>query len=198
MTFLIIDNYDSFVHNLARYFEIAGVKTLIKRNDEITIDEIKTINPTAIILSPGPCKPTDAGICMTIVKQLGPTTPTLGVCLGHQAIAESYGAETIKSQSPLHGRASAITHKQTGLFANIPTPIKVGRYHSLTNQVNDYKDLIVTALTDDNIVMSIAHKTHPVYGVQFHPESILTEYGQEMIQNFINIATDFNTKREAA
>ncbi len=198
MKILIIDNYDSFVHNLARYFEMAGTTPIIRRNNEITLDDIRNLNPDAIVLSPGPCTPDQAGICIDTVKTFGTTTPIFGVCLGHQAIAQSYGAKTVRSRYPLHGHASEITHNQNALFQNLPSPLKVGRYHSLTNRINACKDLTVTALTNDNIVMSIQHKTHPVYGVQFHPESILTEHGLDIIKNFIAITKDFHQQREAA
>jgi len=188
MTFLIIDNYDSFVHNLARYFELCGINTLIKRNDKITINDIKALNPKAIILSPGPCTPKESGISLDLVKQFAPTIPILGVCLGQQTIAEAFAAPTIKT-TPHHGRTSTITHNETGLFQNLPTPMDVGRYHSLTNDVSVAPDLIITAQTQDqdNIPMAIQHKTHPTYGVQFHPESILTKYGLEIIRNFVTI-----------
>lgn len=184
--FLMIDNYDSFVHNLARYIEIAGVETHIVRNDQITIRDIENLKPEAIILSPGPCKPQDAGICLEIVKHFT-NVPILGVCLGHQCIAEIYGARTVKATQPIHGRATAITHDGKGLFKNIPSPMQVGRYHSLINDIAKASDLIITAQTKDGITMALQHKTRPLYGVQFHPESILTEHGQSLIDNFVDI-----------
>lgn len=183
--FLIIDNYDSFVHNLARYFEIAGVETLIRRNDKIAIEDIESLKPKAIILSPGPCKPEDSGICLEIVEHFT-DTPIFGVCLGHQCIAEYEGAKTVRAAQAVHGRASIITHDGKGLFKNIPSPMKVGRYHSLINDIAK-TDLIITAKTEDGTPMALQHKTRPLYGVQFHPESILTEHGQSLIDNFVRI-----------
>lgn len=191
--FLVIDNYDSFVHNLARYFEIGGVNTRVVRNTDITIDEIKDINPDAIILSPGPCTPKEAGICIKAVKTFGQTTPILGVCLGHQAIGEAYGDNTSRADTPVHGKASTITHDGTDLFKNIPTPIKVGRYHSLMIERKKSSPLNITAKTEADEIMAVHHKTHPVYGVQFHPESVLTEHGQDIVNNFIAIAKQWHT-----
>ena len=190
MTYLVIDNYDSFVHNLARYFELAGVKTLVKRNDEITLRDIETINPHAIIISPGPCKPADAGLSVAIIKHLGATLPILGVCLGHQAIGEAYGGKTVTSD-PVHGMPSNITHDHSGLFHGLSNPLTVGRYHSLMTDMTHAHDLTVTARTKEGIIMAMKHTTLPVYGVQFHPESILTDNGLALIQNFVKITHDF-------
>ncbi len=186
--FLVIDNYDSFVHNLARYFEIAGVETKIVRNDTITVEEIKSLRPEAVILSPGPGRPKEAGICIETVKTLGAKLPILGVCLGHQAIGEAYGALTLRATDPVHGKASHLTHDANGLFENLPSPMKVGRYHSLIVEPPKSCPLITTAQTDKGEIMALTHPTHPIYGVQFHPESVLTEYGQKLIQNFVDIA----------
>jgi len=195
--FLVIDNYDSFVHNLARYVELAGAKYEVVRNDEITIEDIKSLNPEGIILSPGPCTPSEAGICIDAVKTFGKTTPILGVCLGHQAIGEAYGGETLQSNQPIHGKSSTITHSEEGLFEGIPSPLKVGRYHSLITQLDDASRLEVTARLNDDTIMAMQHKSHPVYGVQFHPESILTEDGLKIMQNFIQIARDWNKESAA-
>ncbi len=190
--FLVIDNYDSFVHNLARYVERAGGKCKVVRNDALSVQEIKTLSPTAIILSPGPKTPKDAGICVELVKQLGSSTPILGICLGHQAIGEAYEARTIKAQTPVHGKASAITHEKTGLFKNIPSPMQGARYHSLITALADESPLIISAKADNGEIMAMHHNKHPVYGLQFHPESVLTENGQALIENFKDIALGFN------
>ena len=195
--FLVIDNYDSFVHNLARYIALAGAEYEVMRNDAITIDDIKERAPEGIILSPGPCTPSEAGICIETVKQLGSTIPILGVCLGHQAIGEAYSGETLQSDNPVHGKASPITHNGSGLFKDIESPMKVGRYHSLITKLDTASRLEVTATLDDDTIMAMQHKTHPVYGVQFHPESILTQDGLQIVQNFVQIARDWN-KQEAA
>ena len=196
--FLVIDNYDSFVHNLARYFEIAGVDTRVVRNDEITLDEIEEIAPEALILSPGPCTPKEAGICIDAVKQLGETLPILGVCLGHQAIGEAYGALTLRADTPVHGKASIITHDGNDVFKTLPSPMEVGRYHSLIVQPSKASPLITTAQTDDGEIMAMKHKTHPVYGVQFHPESVLTGHGQTLVQNFVDLTLEWHTLKSSA
>lgn len=185
---LIIDNYDSFVHNLARYCVLAGwEEQIIKRNDEITINDIKNIAPAAIILSPGPKTPQDAGICIEVIKTFGADTPILGVCLGHQAIGEAYGYTTIKAKEPLHGQSSSIRHNSRGVFTGISKPLDVGRYHSLVIDPAQTGPLEVTATSDKGEIMAVQHKSHPVYGVQFHPESVLTQHGLQLIQNFKTI-----------
>ena len=195
--FLVIDNYDSFVHNLARYIALSGAEYDVVRNDEITINDIKTLKPEGIILSPGPCTPIEAGICIEAVKEFGNTTPILGVCLGHQAIGEAYGGQTTQSNKPTHGKSSTLTHNEQGLFKNVPSPLEVGRYHSLITKLDEASRLEVTARLADDTIMAMQHKSHPVYGVQFHPESILTKDGLKIVQNFVDIARDWNT-REAA
>ncbi len=185
--FLVIDNYDSFVHNLARYFELAGVKTRVERNDALSIEDIRALDPKALVLSPGPCAPQDAGICVEAVKELGPELPILGVCLGHQAIGEAYGAETLRAEKPIHGKATEITHNGKGLFKTLPSPMQVGRYHSLITKPPKAYRLETTAQTPDGEIMAMQHPSHPVYGVQFHPESVLTEHGQKLVQNFVDL-----------
>ncbi|MBX2834610.1 MAG: aminodeoxychorismate/anthranilate synthase component II [Micavibrio sp.] len=185
--FLVLDNYDSFVHNLARYFEMAGERCEIIRSDEITIEQIKEKSPTALILSPGPKSPRDAGVCVEAVKQLGADLPILGICLGHQAIGEAYGGKTIKG-APVHGKASTITHDSSGVFDELPSSLEVGRYHSLIVDMPETARLTITARTENGEIMAMQHATHPVYGLQFHPESILTEHGHAMIVNFIHLA----------
>ncbi|MBL4805074.1 MAG: aminodeoxychorismate/anthranilate synthase component II [Alphaproteobacteria bacterium] len=196
--FLVIDNYDSFVHNLARYFEIAEVETQLVRNDAITLDEIENMAPDGIILSPGPCTPQDAGICIETVKKFGQHIPILGVCLGHQAIGEAYGATTIRAEKCHHGKASTITHDGTSLFAGIPSPMTVGRYHSLIVEPNGRCPLQILSTTDDGEIMAFKHPAHPVYGVQFHPESVLTQHGQAMIENFVDIALQHSRPQKYA
>ena len=196
--FLVIDNYDSFVHNLARYIALAGSEYEVVRNDAITVKEIETMNPKGIILSPGPCTPSEAGICIETVEKLGDKTPILGVCLGHQAVGEAYGGRTIQSESPIHGKASEIMHDNTELFENIPNPLTVGRYHSLITELPEDCDLKITASISDGTIMATQHKKHPVYGVQFHPESILTQHGLEIVQNFVHLAQTWNEKKDAA
>ncbi len=196
--YLVIDNYDSFVHNLARYFELAGVDTRVVRNDEITIEGIKALKPEALILSPGPCAPNSAGICIKAVKELGAKLPVLGVCLGHQAIGEAYGAKTTRADPPVHGKASTIAHDGSGLFNGLPSPMDVGRYHSLHIELPEDSPLQITARTKDGEIMAIRHTLHPVYGVQFHPESVLTSHGQELVNNFVQIVSALHKNRKTA
>ena len=183
---LLIDNYDSFVFNLARYVRELGCETLVVRNDALTVERVAQLEPEAVILSPGPCTPAEAGICVDLVRQLGDHLPMLGVCLGHQAIAAACGARVIRAAEPVHGRASSIIHTGTDLFAGLPNPQRVGRYHSLVVDVADLPaELMVTARTPDGIAMAIAHRTQPLWGVQFHPESILTGQGLKILRNFL-------------
>lgn len=181
---LVIDNYDSFVYNIARYFERAGEECAIVRNDAITAREAEKMNPAAIVISPGPCTPKEAGISIELVQKLGLYIPTLGICLGHQCIGEAYGGRTVRTW-PMHGKASPITHDGKGLFASLPETFEVGRYHSLITQLPPTSPLTVTARGPNDEILAMSHKDYPIYGVQFHPESIITEYGAEMIQNFI-------------
>ena len=185
---LIIDNYDSFVFNLTRYVRNAGWQTIIMRNNEITIDDIKMINPSHIIISPGPCTPQQSGISINIIKYLHKKYPILGVCLGHQVIGEVFGGRVIKAKHPMHGKQSQMFHSNDVLFRNIPSEFKVGRYHSLIveHTPQSRENIITTGIDENGEIMSIRHKIYPVYGVQFHPESILTEYGMQIIKNFLN------------
>jgi len=193
---LVIDNYDSFVHNLARYFEREGQAVRVVRNDAITVDEVRALDPLAIVLSPGPCSPNEAGICLDIVRELGADYPLLGVCLGHQALGQAYGGMVLRAARPVHGKASVITHDGTGIFAGIKFSLKVARYHSLIVDITGAPDLEALAVTGEGEVMAIAHKTHPVYGVQYHPESILTEQGDVIVRNFIEIAQSFRALKQ--
>jgi anthranilate synthase/aminodeoxychorismate synthase-like glutamine amidotransferase len=198
---LVIDNYDSFVYNLARYVNLAGGQTRIIRNDSLDIPAIRALRPDAIIISPGPCTPDDAGVSIAAARELGADIPVLGVCLGHQAMAQAFGGRTIRAQRPMHGKASAVLHDGQGIFKGLPSPFMAGRYHSLVVDIEKAKDLEVNARTDDGVIMAMRHKVHPVYGVQFHPESVLTQHGQTMIQNFLNIVSEFHARplnRQAA
>ena len=192
---LLIDNYDSFVHNLARHVGMLGRERMVVRNDAVDMTALATHPPEAIILSPGPCTPSEAGQSNEIIRQFGNRIPILGVCLGHQCIGEVYGGQVIRAPEPVHGKASMIDHHADGVFMGLPNPFRAGRYHSLIVTIPADTDLIVTAETeDDQIVMAIAHKTHPVYGIQFHPESCLTEHGIDIIRNFVGIADEWNAR----
>jgi anthranilate synthase/aminodeoxychorismate synthase-like glutamine amidotransferase len=186
---LLIDNYDSFVHNLARYVRELGEDAMVRRNDALTVDDVERLAPSHIILSPGPCTPAEAGISTELVRRLGPTIPILGVCLGHQCIGAAYGGAIVRAGRPMHGKASPIVHDGTGVFAALPSPFWAARYHSLViAPVPAMPDsLRVTATADDDgAIMAVVHRTHPVVGVQFHPESALTEYGYAMLDHFLH------------
>lgn len=186
---LVIDNYDSFVNNLARYFRLWGQETVVVRNDAINVTQIHGMNPSAIVLSPGPCTPDEAGVSVDVVREFLDVTPILGVCLGHQAIAVALGGQVVRSQEPMHGRSSIIRHDQDPLFAGLPDSIRVGRYHSLVVEPKSLPTSLRTiAAAEDRSIMAIRHLTRPVYGVQFHPESILTEQGFSIIGNFLRSA----------
>jgi len=186
---LLIDNYDSFVHNLARYFQQLGQRTFVVRNDAIDVAAVRAMGPDAVILSPGPGRPQQAGASLELVRQLHLELPILGICLGHQTIAEALGARTVRAPEPIHGRASAIEHNECGVFAGLPNPLSVGRYHSLVVEDSSLPaELEVTARTPDGIVMAIAHRSLPIVGLQFHPESILTQRGYEVLAGFLELA----------
>ncbi len=184
---LLIDNYDSFVYNLARYVGELGYTRSVYRNNEISVDEIKYLNPSHIILSPGPCSPNGAGITLEIVRKLSGIIPMLGVCLGHQAIGQVYGGEIKKAKRPMHGRSSLINHTTHNLFQGLPEFLTVGRYHSLiVDEAGLSSEIDIIARSEEGEVMAIAHKKHPVFGVQFHPESVMTEHGHELLKNFLS------------
>lgn len=186
---ILIDNYDSFVHNLARYLRRLGQETLVLRNDAVSAEEVIRQRPKAVVVSPGPCTPNEAGCSLELVKRAVGEIPVLGVCLGHQAIAAALGGAVVRAKQPLHGRASRITHDGTGLFAGLPSPLTVGRYHSLVvDEATLPRKLEITARADDGTIMALAHRDWPVCGVQFHPESILTEHGYEVLNNFLLLA----------
>jgi anthranilate synthase/aminodeoxychorismate synthase-like glutamine amidotransferase len=184
---LLIDNYDSFVHNLARYFRRLGQETVVHRNDAIDVQSVRDMQPRAIVLSPGPCTPSETGCCLDVVRELHSELPILGVCLGHQTIAAALGGTIVRAPEPIHGRASCIHHDEQGLFASLPNPLRGCRYHSLVvDEATLPNCLHVTARTDDGTVMAIRHRTLPVVGLQFHPESILTECGEVMLAAFLD------------
>ncbi|XZE20604.1 anthranilate synthase component II [Pirellulaceae bacterium SH449] len=186
---LLLDNFDSFVYNLDRYLQRLGQKTLVVRSDSITVDAIVRLNVSAIVISPGPKAPNDAGCSLEVVRKLGRSIPILGVCLGHQAIGQAYGANIVRAPSPCHGKSSTIEHSNRGLFSGLPSPIEVGRYHSLVVDSGSIPDCLeVTAWTRDNLIMGFQHREHPVHGLQFHPESILTHHGYQYMKNFLRLA----------
>jgi len=185
---LLIDNYDSFVYNLSRYFRELHENTCVVRNDEVTLAEIEAMNPQAIVLSPGPCGPNEAGLSLNLVNSFKKNIPILGVCLGHQVIAQESGATVRQSKVPMHGKESLIKHDGSGLFADLPNPLKVGRYHSLSIDIAQDSPLLVHATSPDGEIMAISHKEYPLWGVQFHPESILTDHGHDILKNFLKLA----------
>jgi anthranilate synthase component 2 len=186
---LLIDNYDSFVHNLARYFERLGVETLVVRNDAIDVPAVERLDPAAIVLSPGPCTPSEAGASLELVRHFADRKPILGICLGHQTIGAAFGASVVRGREPVHGRASEITHDGMGIFAGLPSPLTVGRYHSLVvDEASLPPELAVAARTADGTIMALAHRERPVVGLQFHPESILTDRGYGLLAGFLRIA----------
>jgi len=184
---LLIDNYDSFVHNLARYVRELGDEAIVRRNDEVTPADVVALAPSHIILSPGPCSPAEAGVSVEIVRTLGPAIPILGVCLGHQCIGAAYGARIVRAGRPIHGMTSAVAHDEAGIFEGLPSPLRVARYHSLViDRTSMPEELRVTATSeDDGEIMGVEHRVHPVVGVQFHPESAASEYGYAMIERFL-------------
>ena len=185
---LVIDNYDSFVHNLARYVRELGSDAVVRRNDAMTLGQIEELRPSRIILSPGPCTPREAGISVDLIRRFGPTIPILGVCLGHQCIGAAYGADIVRARRPVHGKTSMIRHDSNGIFAGLPSPLTAARYHSLVIAPGSLPpDLRVTALADDDgEIMAVEHVAHPVIGVQFHPESAASEYGYAILDRFLN------------
>ena len=186
---LVIDNYDSFTYNLVQYFGELGADIRVHRNDEITLDEIAALKPERIVISPGPGRPEDAGITIDVIRRFGPTLPLLGVCLGHQAIGMVYGGTVCRAAAPVHGKTSQVVHDGKGVFQGVSNPFEAGRYHSLVISNTDVPaDLEVAARTkDDGIIMGVRHRTHPVHGVQFHPESVLTGEGKQILRNFLEL-----------
>ncbi|BDG60637.1 anthranilate synthase component II [Caldinitratiruptor microaerophilus] len=186
---LVIDNYDSFTYNLVQYLGELGARMEVYRNDRITVPEIRALAPEGIVLSPGPCTPDEAGVTLDVVRELGATTPILGVCLGHQAIGQAYGGRVVRAPYLMHGKTSPIHHRGDPLFAGLPSPFTATRYHSLIVDRDSLPgSLEVTAETADGLIMGLRHREHPVWGVQFHPESILTEGGHRLLRNFLDLA----------
>ncbi len=182
---LLIDNYDSFTYNLVHFLGELGASTVVRRNDQITVDEALAMNPNGIVLSPGPCDPDKAGICLDLVKAAG-DLPLLGVCLGHQSIGQAYGGKVVRAPEIMHGKLSPVSHTGSGVFEGLPSPITVTRYHSLTvDRPSLPDDLIITAETENGLIMGLEHRERPVHGVQFHPESIASEHGHALLRNFI-------------
>ena len=186
---LVIDNYDSFTYNLVQYLGELGEAVVVRRNDEITLPEIAPLSPVAVVLSPGPGTPAEAGVCKELLVELGPTLPVLGVCLGHQCLGEAFGATVRRATQVMHGKVSRVTHSEQSVFRGIPSPFVATRYHSLVvDRENLPPDLEVTAWTDDGTVMGLRHRQYPLAGVQFHPEAILTEHGHALLANFLQDA----------
>ena len=197
--YLLIDNYDSFTYNLYHYLGEEGARPKVIRNDQITVDEVISLDPDAIILSPGPCTPNEAGICLELISRLGATIPIFGVCLGHQSIGQAYGGEVRRAPHLMHGKVSDIRHAGRGVFRGINGDFSGARYHSLIVERSSMPaDLEIVADTADGLVMGLAHRHHPVHGVQFHPESIASENGHKLIRNFIEIAGDWNKTSRGA
>jgi len=184
---LVIDNYDSFTYNLVQYFGELGVGDMIvRRNDQITIDEIAELNPERICISPGPCTPNEAGISNEVIERFGSTRPLLGVCLGHQCMGQVYGGQVVRAGRLMHGKTSPVLHNGTGVFSGLPSPFEATRYHSLLVQKESFPECLeITAETAEGEIMGLRHKEYPVHGVQFHPESILTQHGHDLLRNFL-------------
>jgi anthranilate synthase/aminodeoxychorismate synthase-like glutamine amidotransferase len=188
---LVIDNYDSFTYNLVQYLGELGEEPVVRRNDEISVEDIGSMGVTRLVISPGPCTPSEAGITVEAIRRWGSQIPTLGVCLGHQAIGEAYGGKVVRAKALMHGRTSRIEHDGTGLFDGVPSPLEVMRYHSLVVEADSLPpelDVIARSVDDPNEIHGIRHSEHPVWGVQFHPESILTQNGKEILRNFLTLA----------
>ena len=192
----VLDNYDSFTYNLVQYLGELGAKVEVYRNDELTVEEVETLKPERILLSPGPCTPGEAGILVPLIRHMAGKTPILGVCLGHQAIGEAFGGDVVRADHLMHGKTSRVEHDGKGIFAGLPPPLTCTRYHSLiVQEISLPGDLMVTARTSENgaggkigsVIMGLRHRTLPVEGVQFHPESVLTEGGRQMIRNFLEM-----------
>jgi anthranilate synthase/aminodeoxychorismate synthase-like glutamine amidotransferase len=188
MKLLVIDNYDSFTYNLVQYFGELGASVAVERNDEITLSGIRKMRPERICISPGPGRPEDAGICPEIVGELGEETPILGVCLGHQCIAQVFGGDVVRAEKLMHGKTSLIRHSNRGLFQGLPQPLEATRYHSLVVKLESFPETLeITATADDGEIMGLQHREFPIHGVQFHPESILTPEGKNLLANFLRI-----------
>jgi len=198
MRLLVIDNYDSFTYNLVHYVGELGADPIVFRNDKISLDEIARLAPEAILLSPGPRTPSEAGICLGVIDRFSATTPILGVCLGHQAIGQAMGGDVIRAPSLMHGKTSRINHTGKGIFRGLNSGFEATRYHSLIVKAETLPAALeVTASTDDGLIMAMQHRERPLYGVQFHPESIASENGKAILGNFLTLSGDFNQRRAA-
>jgi anthranilate synthase component 2 len=189
---LVIDNYDSFTYNLVQYLGELGTDPVVRRNDKIGVEEIGELAPSAIVVSPGPCTPKEAGVTVDVIRRWGSSIPTLGVCLGHQAIGEAYGGVVVRADKVMHGKTSHITHDGTGVFAGLPSPLEVMRYHSLIVEratLPECLAVVAVGAEDPTEIHGVKHREHPVYGVQFHPESVMTQCGKQLLQNFLELAT---------
>jgi len=188
---LVIDNYDSFTYNLVQYLGELGADVVVRRNDAVQVDEVGELAPAAIVLSPGPCTPKEAGVTVDLIRRWGSTIPTLGVCLGHQAIGEAYGGDVVRADRVMHGKTSQICHDGSGVFAGLPSPMEVMRYHSLIverRSIPESLEIVAVAQDDPLEVHAVKHRDHPVYGVQFHPESVMTPHGKALLKNFLELA----------
>ena len=196
---LLIDNYDSFTFNLYHFLGDVGARCEVWRNDKLSVAEALAMQPEAIVLSPGPCTPAEAGICLDLIAAAAGKFPILGVCLGHQAIGQAFGGKVVRAPQPMHGKDSAISHTATDIFAGLPSPFHATRYHSLIVERDGIPDTLVpTAWTDDGLIMAMHHRTQPIFGVQFHPESIASEHGHAILANFLAIARGTNSPAQAA
>ena len=184
---LLIDNYDSFTYNLAQYFGELGAAPLVKRNDEISLAEIEALKPSHIVISPGPGRPEDAGISVALIRRFGAQVPVLGVCLGHQSIGVAFGGQVVRATALMHGKVSSVQHDNRGVFRGMPQPFVAGRYHSLVIADPLPEVLEAAARTDDGTIMGVRHRTFPIHGVQFHPESVLTDEGRQVLRNFLEL-----------
>jgi anthranilate synthase component 2 len=192
MTILLIDNYDSFTYNLFHFLGELGAEVRVERNDAITADEALALKPQGIVLSPGPCTPNEAGICLDVIARANGRMPILGVCLGHQSIGQAYGGKIVRAPEPMHGKLSRIHHTGKSVFRGLNNDFNATRYHSLTILPESMPQVLeVTATSEDGVIQGVMHKTHPVHGVQFHPESIASEHGHQLLKNFLDIARDF-------
>ncbi len=186
---LVLDNYDSFTYNLVQYLQVLHPQVEVHRNDAISVDDAAAMRPDAVVISPGPCTPTEAGISVELIRRLGPRVPTLGVCLGHQAMGAAFGGQVVRAPQLMHGKTSPIAHDGCALFEGLPNPFEATRYHSLIVEREGLPDeLQITATSPDGLIMGMQHRSHPMYGVQFHPESILTSAGPALLRNFLGLA----------
>jgi anthranilate synthase component 2 len=191
--FLLIDNYDSFTYNLSHYMGEVGADVVVRRNDAITVDQIVAMAPEGIVISPGPCDPDRAGICLETIERLQRSIPIFGVCLGHQCIGQVFGGKIERAPKPMHGKMSTITHSGTGIFAGVPSPFQATRYHSLTIAPNSMPNCLeITARSEDGVIQGVSHRELPIHGVQFHPESIASEHGRVILRNFIDLSRGRN------